>query len=767
MQEESGDALVVRVPVLHERRGSWSNLGLQRSIDYGGQSSALAPVASDALVQPGASPSFLHTHHGAAEAWVLQKEAGVPGYTVLELLGEGSFAECVRMREVESGRTFAGKLCPKRQLTAAQRKKLARLSEETKLGLLGVAAEIEIHSSLLHHNIVHFQEHFFDQASGKLCMVLEHCAHGTLRRVLQRVPGKVLPPTAVQTWMLMLMDALSYMHGCGIAHRDINPDNLLVDQSLALKLCDFGFATRVTAAGQNADAAAAAEAVGTLSYIAPEVLLRDGLAGGGCDLRAADVWAAGVVMYEALLGHVPFLLEEEEEPGVDVLHPVDSPAPLSMEAVDFIAATLHRSPDCRPTASALLEHAFFGGSFCAFPGTKGEILMRAQAAAAAAAAHEGPEAATAAALAEQQDLVRDMVLALPPSPPRREAELTMVVPSTSASSPPPFVAATATATSFAAEAPALMRLPVPVRHIPSEPVSIPGVPAGVEMVAGTAPAGAAAAAATAPTLQRLSPPRDQRTMSISPSSRRALAISPARCSREPRNVAALYGGGSATADIGIGVDDGAGTAAGMAAAASAAAAVANHQVLASGMLHTLGVPTMLSHMKRAASVPAGTTAAAGGVAAAGAGSASARSASGVDEDLLSWVLLLQLDPLLDARWIQAAHRHLLHAAASRRASDGAAGGGAIEPPAAVAGAGGAQQWAAGARRPRQIQIGDAADHSSSSSSSCPISGKRRAAAEEGGKEEEDDQEQQKDDDDEDDGDDDDDVSDMMLFSMAA
>lgn len=595
----SGDALVV-APVIAKRRGSWSTLGLQQHNQHA--------LAEAGLFQPDVGVA----HSAEMEVESLQKEAGTPAYDIMEQLGEGSFAKCVRLREVETGQVFAGKLCPKRELTPGQQRKLSRLGNETKLGLLGVATEIELHSSLMHRCIVRFYEYFFDQASGKLCIVLEHCRNGTLRRILQQVPNKVLPQTAVQRWMYMLMDALSYMHSCGIVHRDLNPDNLLIDEMLALKICDFGFAARVTTDGQQLDSAAAAEAVGTLNYIAPEVLLRDSLATGGSDLRAADVWAAGVVMHEALLGRVPFLLQENEEPEVEVLQQVDAPAPLCVETVDFIAATLHRTPDFRPTAETLLYHAFFGGSFCAFPGTKVEIQLRT----AAAAATEVP-ADAGEAVAVQHDRENDMILALPPSPPRDDEGLAVVLANTSATASQPSEVAAGYEL-----LPTLAGLPSPHPR-----------PVGTSEGAIQIPVGDA-------------------------SNRRALAISPGRCNSEARaRYESGIGGEEYRAAVAAALDT-TPTVRGVSSSdrsSTISTAVAKHQALASRFLHSLGVPMI--------GMRTGTPARLGSP--SGPNSSSTTTSTpgasgniGLDEETMSWVLLLQLDPLLDARWITAAQQHL-------------------------------------------------------------------------------------------------------------
>lgn len=636
----SGEALIV-APVATRRRHSWSSLGLQQS------QNSLAAAGAGALVQPevsGPGARWAGDESQGAQINTLEKEAGTAAYEVLGQLGEGSFATCVRIRQLDTGQIFAGKLCPKRELTAGQQRKLSRLGDETKLGLLGVATEIEIHASLMHHNIVQFQEYFFDQVTSKLCMVLEYCAHGTLRRVLQQVPGKVLPQTAVQRWIYMLMDALNYMHSCGIAHRDINPDNLLIDEALALKLGDFGFAARVTTDGRHIDSAAAAEAVGTLNYIAPEVLLRDGLATGGADLCAADVWAVGVVMHEALLGRVPFLLQEDKEPAVEVLHPVDAPAPLCVETVDFIAATLHRTTNCRPTAEQLLDHAFFGGSFCAFPGTKAEIELR------TAAETERHLDASSSSVAHQHR-AHDTVLALPPSPPREDLAVVSLV---------------ATATTKLTEPTQVGRgcelLPA-LASIPGRRSQWMGVAARTQVTVSHVPEAESTAAGPVQVQQLQT--REQPAISIrSPSNRRALAISPARCDSEAR---AQYehgvGGDIYRAAVGEALTAGSVGGSIDSRSSMVAAAAAKHQALASCLLQTLGVPMLGMGIEAPHGMESRTSSSTS--ASVGATCANTNSANtvGLDEEMMSWVLLLQLDPLLDARWIVAAQQWLRDEAA--------------------------------------------------------------------------------------------------------
>ena len=501
-----------------------------------------ASHALSAVAGAGAPP--VAEEWAAPEREPLRRDAQSMPYAVLERLGEGAFAECVRLRDTE-GRVYAGKLCPKRELTEAQRRRLARLAEATKLGLFGVATEIEIHGSLQHRNIVALHEFFFDHLCGKLVMVMQYCLHGTLRRVLRRVADRILPVRAVQRWMHQLLSALSYLHGIGVAHRDVNPDNLLIDDTLSLQLCDFGFACRLRADGRHADSAEnARSAVGTLNYIAPEVLLSQEAAIGegpiGPDLRAADIWAAGVVIHELLAGTVPFVFQKPESVPVELLLPAEERVKLSLAAVDLIASTLHRSPEARPDASALLMHAFFGGAFCAFPGTAAGLAADAAARGEVSRIEEETEA----------------VAALPPSPPSGMAALP---PSPPAATPP---------TAPAGAAPIAAGLVAPVAGLLSVPAPTPAV-----MASEPEPSGA-------------------RALAISPSRQRSLAISPGRLSP------------------------------------------GRELPVASGLLHMLGVDSQGVPLRQSDPQPQPAA------------------------EALTWILLLTLNPTLDALWIRAAADYL-------------------------------------------------------------------------------------------------------------
>ncbi|MBA5687507.1 serine/threonine-protein kinase [Rugamonas apoptosis] len=125
-------------------------------------------------------------------------------------------------------------------------------------------------------------------AQGQSWSALQWVAGRPLRKVLA---GGVPPLARALAWMAQLLAALDYLHGVGIVHRDITPSNLLITPDGALVVTDFGLAARI---GQGGSAA------GTPACMAPEQMR-----GAPADPRA-DLYAAGVVLYQLLTGRAPF-----------------------------------------------------------------------------------------------------------------------------------------------------------------------------------------------------------------------------------------------------------------------------------------------------------------------------------------------------------------------------------------------------------------------------------------------------------------------------
>lgn len=145
---------------------------------------------------------------------------------------------------------------------------------------------------LSHPNLVNVYDSVMgEQDSGEpVFLVMELITGGTLRELLdERGP---MPPHAAMSVMRSVLTGLAVAHEAGMVHRDIKPDNILINGDHTVKLADFGL---VRAADH-----AATEIIGTVSYLSPEQV-------EGADIGpASDVYSAGIVLYELLTGGIPF-----------------------------------------------------------------------------------------------------------------------------------------------------------------------------------------------------------------------------------------------------------------------------------------------------------------------------------------------------------------------------------------------------------------------------------------------------------------------------
>ncbi len=150
--------------------------------------------------------------------------------------------------------------------------------------------------------------------------------------------------------LVQLVSALEVMHEAGIAHRDVKPSNVLVTQEGRLVVLDFGVATDLRARATGAETLSI---VGTPVYMAPELAL------GEASGVAVDLYAVGVMLFEALTGHRPVNGAVMEVLSKKLTEPVrrphelvaSVPKDLSQLAMDL----LEPDPQARPTASEVLQ----------------------------------------------------------------------------------------------------------------------------------------------------------------------------------------------------------------------------------------------------------------------------------------------------------------------------------------------------------------------------------------------------------------------------
>jgi CheY-like chemotaxis protein len=207
-------------------------------------------------------------------------------------------------------------------------------------------AEVRLARRISHPTVV--RTHDLGEAAGVHYLTMEY-VEGVTGRALLDDRGR-LGPAAVLALAAQLSRGLEAAHAQGVIHRDIKPQNLLLDARGTLKIMDFGV-SRLT--GSDGTGAEAGVLIGTPAYMAPEQLL-----GQEIDERA-DLYATGVVLFECLTGRLPFEAGStvalvartmgELPPSADVIQP-DVPAALAA----IVARLLARRREDRPaTASEL------------------------------------------------------------------------------------------------------------------------------------------------------------------------------------------------------------------------------------------------------------------------------------------------------------------------------------------------------------------------------------------------------------------------------
>eukprot|EP00922_Rhytidocystis_sp_ex-Travisia-forbesii_P059566 GHVS01088331.1.p1 GENE.GHVS01088331.1~~GHVS01088331.1.p1 ORF type:complete len:568 (+),score=66.72 GHVS01088331.1:745-2448(+) len=180
--------------------------------------------------------------------------------------------------------------------------------------------ELQIMRELRHPNIVQLKHAFYTSGDKPdelyLNVVMEYLGETVYRVMKQYLKSKqVMPMLYVKLYTYQMCRSLAYIHYLGICHRDIKPQNLLVDTNThVLKLCDFGSAKRLTPGEPNV------AYICSRYYRAPELIF------GSTDYTTAiDIWSMGCVMAEMILGQPLFPGESGVDQLVEIIKVLGTP----------------------------------------------------------------------------------------------------------------------------------------------------------------------------------------------------------------------------------------------------------------------------------------------------------------------------------------------------------------------------------------------------------------------------------------------------------
>ncbi|KAL5206803.1 hypothetical protein ABZP36_035012 [Zizania latifolia] len=259
-------------------------------------------------------------------------------YELGRLLGRGTFAKVYLARSVAGGEAVAVKVIDKAEV----------------MGTAGMAPrvlrEVAAMRRLRHPHVLRLHEVLATRA--RIYLVMELAPGGDLLSRLAALPRRRLPENAARRVFVQLVDALSYCHARGVAHRDVKPQNILLDGDGNLKVSDFGLSALPDSLH---DDGRLHTACGTPAYAAPEVLRRKAYDGA-----KADAWSCGVILFVLLAGSLPF----DDSNIANMCRKVhrrqyEFPQWVSQPARRLVNRLLDPNPETRIAVESLTTHPWF------------------------------------------------------------------------------------------------------------------------------------------------------------------------------------------------------------------------------------------------------------------------------------------------------------------------------------------------------------------------------------------------------------------------
>jgi serine/threonine protein kinase len=191
----------------------------------------------------------------------------------------------------------------------------------------------------LHHpNIVNLYESWTFQ--NYCIMILELCSKTSVKTLMNEAKGSPIPNCF--RLMIQLCGAVYHIHSRRFAHRDIKPQNILLDHYCRAKLADFGFAVRCDDSDSHYDF------VGIIRYLAPEVLRHFDY-----DPIKSDMWALGITFYEMYKGQIAWP-EGANIAEVIALGGIFLPDPLPCKLHRLVLGMTRMNPEMRPPIDEII-----------------------------------------------------------------------------------------------------------------------------------------------------------------------------------------------------------------------------------------------------------------------------------------------------------------------------------------------------------------------------------------------------------------------------
>ncbi|XP_031819714.1 myotonin-protein kinase isoform X4 [Sarcophilus harrisii] len=271
-------------------------------------------------------------------------------FEILKVIGRGAFSEVAVVKLRRTGQVFAMKIMNKWDIL--KRGEVSCFREERDVLVNGDPRWVT-------------QLHFAFQDENYLYLVMEYYVGGDLLTLLSKF-GERIPEEMARFYLAEMVLAIDSVHRLGYVHRDIKPDNILLDRCGHIRLADFGSCLKLREDGTVCSSVA----VGTPDYLSPEILQSVGDGTGACSYGPeCDWWALGVFAYEMFFGQTPFYAESTAETYGKIVHYKEHLSlPMSDGGVPKEARDLIQQLLCprevrlgRAGAGDFRDHPFFQG----------------------------------------------------------------------------------------------------------------------------------------------------------------------------------------------------------------------------------------------------------------------------------------------------------------------------------------------------------------------------------------------------------------------
>ncbi|KAF7683612.1 Serine/threonine-protein kinase MRCK gamma [Astathelohania contejeani] len=261
-------------------------------------------------------------------------------FEILKNLVRGGYGEVYVVRAKNDGKIYAMKQISKEMISRQPHTAPFMSERSVMIDARGSQWLLSIHMAF--------------QDKHNLYFLMDFMAGGDLMALLVRMD--ILTEEWIRFYSAEILLALDELHKIGYIHRDLKPDNVLIDSNGHIKLGDFGSCIKCINGRAKSSVV-----VGTPDYVSPEIL-----SSAGCEVEygpEVDIWTFGVVLYEMLIGASPFssdTLRETQKRISEIKYDFPPDVPTSPEFKDLVTKLVCKSED-RLKIEEIKNHPFYSG----------------------------------------------------------------------------------------------------------------------------------------------------------------------------------------------------------------------------------------------------------------------------------------------------------------------------------------------------------------------------------------------------------------------